>query len=370
MQQRQKGFTLVELLVSIAITLIVVAAVMNIYQKSIQVTNNVTANTEMQAELRGALNQLARDLNQAGTGIPIGGIPIPSAGSGGTNPNFGCDFIKCYFAANNSFTQGVLYRVTPANSVGPTLLESNDAIIITYLDPTVNWVICAASPCAANPPPATTQTLATDGSTMTMPAGTTPVLNDPQFGLNIGDTLLLQNSIGSAVGVVTNYVAATRVISFAALDPLNMNQPSATAGNIKALRYNPLPGSAPYYPAVSVRRVMMITYFIQTINTPQGTDTQLMRQVGASTPVPVADHIEDLQFTYDIFDTNTSTLRVALPDAAIPGTPPTPVPNQIRKINITMTVRSPLRNAQGRYDHLSYTTSIGPRNLSFHDRYN
>jgi hypothetical protein len=33
-------------------------------------------------------------------------------------------------------------------------------------------------------------------------------------------------------------------------------------------------------------------------------------------------------------------------------------------------VRSPRPNAQGVYDHFSLTTSIGPRNLSFHDRYN
>jgi hypothetical protein len=83
----------------------------------------------------------------------------------------------------------------------------------------------------------------------------------------------------------------------------------------------------------------------------------------------VADHIEDLQFTYDVFDTNTSTLTTALPDAAT-GTPPVPVPNQIRKVNVTMSVRSPRPNERGVYDHYSLTTSIGPRNLSFRDRYN
>ena len=199
--------------------------------------------------------------------------------------------------------------------------------------------------------------------------GTTPALNASDVGLNVGDVLLLQNSTGAAVGVVTNYVAATGVISFANLDPLNMNQSGATAGNIKSLEISQVPGAAPYYPAITVSRVMMITYFIQQITTPNGPDTQLMRQVGARTPTPVADHIEDLQFTYDVFDTNTSTLTAALPDAAV-GSPAVAVPNQIRKINITMSVRSPRPNAQGGYDHFSLTTSIGPRNLSFHDRYN
>jgi hypothetical protein len=350
-------------MIAIAVMLVVMAAATSLYQKSVQVSTIVTQQAEMQTELRGAANQLARDLNQAGTGIPIGGIPMPSATAvapnpaTGTDPKFACDFTKCYITVGNTFTQGVLYKVTPANGVGPNVLQASDAIIITYKDPTLTWTV----PGVPLPLPATTQVAAADGSTITMPAGTTPPLDDPAVGLNVGDVLLLQNSIGAAVGVVTNFVAASRVISFTNLDPLNINQSGATAGNIKSLN---VPGSA-----TTVSRVMMITYFIQQITTPNGPDTQLMRQIGARTPTPVADHIEDLQFTYDVFDTNTSSLTAALPDAAI-GSPATPVPNQIRKINVTISVRSPRPNAQGVYDHLSLTTSIGPRNLSFHDRYN
>ncbi|MGZ4790169.1 MAG: hypothetical protein ACXVZX_16750, partial [Terriglobales bacterium] len=87
------------------------------------------------------------------------------------------------------------------------------------------------------------------------------------------------------------------------------------------------------------------------------------------TPTPVAEHIEDVQFTYDVFDDSSNQLTVNLPDAAT-GNPPIPKPNQIRKINMTITARSSRPNAQGNYDRLTVTTSIGPRNLSFHDRYN
>ena len=354
---KQKGFTFIELMIAIAVMLVVLAAATSLYQKSVQVSTMVTQQSEMQTEVRAASNQLARDLNQAGTGIPIGGIPIPSAASGGTNPLFACDSTKCYITAGNFFTQGVLYKVTPANGVGPNVVQPSDAIIITYVDPGLNWNAY------------TTGVGAIDGSTITMPAGTTPPLNDPAVGLSVGDVLLLQNANGAAAGVVTNYDAASGVISFDNLDPLNMNQSGATGGNIKSLEISPVPAANPYYPATTVSRIMMITYFIQQITTPSGPDTQLMRQIGARTPTPVADHSEDLQFTYDVFDTNTSTLTAALPDAAI-GSPAKPAPNQIRKVNITISVRSPRPNAQGVYDHLSLTTSIGPRNLSFHDRYN
>jgi prepilin-type N-terminal cleavage/methylation domain-containing protein len=354
---RQKGFTFVELMIAIAVTVTVMIAAMSLYQKSVQVSAVVTQQSEMQNELRAAMNQLARDLNQAGTAVPIAGISIPSAATG-TNPKFACDFTPpCYITAGNRFTQGMLHKVNPANGVGPNVLQPTDAIIITYKDPTLNWTAYQ------------TQTGTVSGNRITMPAGTTPPLNDPAVGLVVGDVLLLQNTNGARVGVVTNFDNGTRQVNFANGDPLNMNQSAATGGNIKSLEFSPVPGAAPYYPWITVSRLMMVTYFISQINTPSGPDTRLMRQVGARTPIPVADHIEDLQFTYDVIDSDTSVPTTGLPDAAV-GTPPTPVPNQIRKINITMTVRSPRRNAQGQFDHYTLTTSIGPRNLSFQPRYN
>src|SRR4051812_30746159 len=118
MRRRQQGFTIVELMIAIAVTLIMMTAAMMIYQRSVQVSGVVTNRAEMQAELRAASDQIARDLNQAGTGIPIGGIPIPSAATGGADPLIGCDANQCYLTA--SMTTGVLYKVIPGNSLGPT----------------------------------------------------------------------------------------------------------------------------------------------------------------------------------------------------------------------------------------------------------
>jgi len=363
--KNERGFTIVELMVAIAVTLILMAAAVSVYQKAVQVATITNEQSDMQTELRGAMNQLTRDLNQAGTGIPVGGIPIPSSSTGGSNPMFACDASICYISSGNSFTQGVLYKVTPANGVGANILQASDAIIITYLDsllsPLANPAACSP---ACNWSSSTTTTLASNGSTVTMPTGLSPAMNDAANGLNVGDVMMLQNSVGSAVGVITAYDASSRIITFASGDPLAINQPTASAGNIKALK------SGATYPAVTVSRVMMITYFIRPIvSAGVVVDSQLMRQIGGRTPTVVADHIEDLQFTYDVFDTNTSTLTAALPDAAT-GSPAVAVPNQIRKINVSMTVRSPRPNAQGKYDHFTLSTSIGPRNLSFQDRYN
>ncbi|MGZ4817481.1 MAG: PilW family protein [Terriglobales bacterium] len=356
-EKNQSGFTLVEVMVGVVVMLTILAAIALIFQKAVQTTQLVHSRTEVTGELRAAVNQISRDLNQAGTGIPLGGIPIPSAATGGANPTFGCDFTQCYLSTNNSFTQGTLYKVTPGFQAGPTNTEITDAIVIAYLDPNLNWT--------AYP----TNVVADDGSSLTMPAGTTPVLADPSVGLNVGDLLLMQNTNGSAVGLVTTYDPPTGVITFANLDPLNINQPAAPVGNIKALRFNPVPAVGPKYPALTVSRIMLITYFLQQVNTPDGVDTRLMRQVGARTPVPVAEHIEDLKFTYDLVNDTTGTVAVSLPDAAT-GTPALPKPNQIRKINLTITARSLRANSYGALDRMTISTSIGPRNLSFHDRYN
>ena len=362
MRRGQQGFTIVELLIAIAVTLVMMMVAMMIYQRSVQVSGVVTNRAEMQAELRAASDQLSRDLNQAGTGIPIGGIPIPSAATGGTDPFFGCDAKTCY--VKTLMSTGVLYKIVPGNSLGPTTTEPTDAIVITYMEPlAVDPNDPNASGTAPNWSSYTTQDISSDGTVLTMPKTTTPKIDDPVFGLVLGDILLLQAGGASALGVVTNFDGPNYTITFNPKDPFNLNQPNAPVGNIAALKVN---GA---YPPTTVSRIMMITYFIDQFNTPNGPDYRLMRQVDARTPTPVAEHIEDVQFTYDVFDDSTNQLTVNLPDAAT-GNPPVAKPNQIRKINITITARSSRPNAQGSYDRLTVTTSIGPRNLSFHDKYN
>lgn len=176
---RQKGFTFIELMIAIAVMLVVMAASVSLYQKSVQVSTTVNQRSDMQSELRAAMNQLTRDLNQAGAGIPLGGIPIPTAPSG-TNPKFACDSTKCYITPNNYFTQGLLYKITPANGVGPALLQPSDAIIITYLDPVLSPL---ADPTKCSPDcnwsTKTTTTVDANGISLRMPTPAVPATRRP-----------------------------------------------------------------------------------------------------------------------------------------------------------------------------------------------
>jgi prepilin-type N-terminal cleavage/methylation domain-containing protein len=347
----EKGFTLVELLVAMAVTLIILVAALLLFSNSMQTSNLTLKRSEVETEARAALNQITRDLSQAGTGVPLNGIAIPSAGTGGANPNFACDATGCYTGLDAAYTQGLLYKVTPGNKIGPNISEASDAIKIVYVDPTLNWAAFQAA------------TIAVNGSSLTMPAATAPAVTNPAVGITPGDIILLQNVYGSAIGVAT--AVAGQAITFGG-DPLNINQVAAAAGNIKSLA---TPGSNPVtYPATQVSRLMMVTYFIQTFVGANGPDARLMRQVGSHPPVPVAEHIEDLKFTYDVVDPITNALTANSPDA-VTGNPPVAQPNQIRKININITSKAIRTDVGGQVQRINLTTSVGPRNLSFRDRY-
>ena len=370
-QQIRRGFSIVELLIAMAITGVVMAGAVTLYQKSLQVSSIVTSRAELQSELRGAMNQIARDLNQAGTGIPASGVPVPTTATGGINPKFACDASGCYIGAGNTFTKGVVYKVTPANNIGVTTSEATDALVITYMDPIAPAGDLNSSATGLDWSPYPTTNITDTGDSLTMPAGTTPALNDPQKGLVLGDLLLMQNDKGSAMAVVTGFNAASGQISFAVNDPLKLNQPAspAVSGTLASLAISPTPAVGPHYKPTTVSRIMMITYFVR--RDPVDGHLMLMRQVNARPPTPVAEYIEDLQITYDAIDdsTNPATLVANLPTAAV-GTPATSKPNQIRKVNLIVTARSPQLNANGQYDRMSITTSVGPRNLSFGDKYN
>jgi type II secretory pathway pseudopilin PulG len=351
-RQPELGFTMVELLITLAVTIVIVGGAILVFTNSAQSSTRSLKYSEIQTEARAALSQITRDLSQAGTGVPLNGIPIPSLAAGGANPNFACDATQCYTAGNLPFTQGLLYKVTPGNAIGPTISEPSDAIKVVYVDPTLNWSAVSTAAIASN------------GGSLTMPAATVPAVNDPALGITPGDVILLQNVYGSAVGLVT--AVAGQTISFG-VDPLNINQLNAPSGNIKALG---TPGTNPLtYPATQVSRLIMVTYFIQPFAGPNGPDARIMRQIGSHPPIPIAEHIEDLKFTYDVVDPVTNALTANSLDASL-GAPAVSQPNQIRKVNISVTARAVRREATGDFLRINLTTSVGPRNLSFRDRYN
>jgi hypothetical protein len=303
------------------------------------------ARAEMQQDGRAAMNSIMRDLSLAGTGMPIGGVQLPT-GIGSSASRFACAAGKC-FLKNNSFPANHMFAVLPDANDASIQRGSADAITVAYVDSSLSLGTAASI----------------------TPAGSQVVLADVTK-LNVGDLILLNNVHGSAIGFITGIDQGANSVNFANADPFNINQPGAANGNIAALK-DPAPATT--YPPTTVSRLSLVSYFLQQSAGPDGTmgtdddRWQLMRQVGSLAPTPVIDGVENVQFSYDIFDD----------DAANPGgtlktnnKTANGSPGLIRKINVALSVRSARKVQVTRnFSRMTLVGAVSPRNLSFQDRY-
>ena len=349
---KQNGFSLIEALVAIFIGAIILGIASTLVIKGMQMTEMILVRAELQQDGRAAVNSIVKDLSLAGTSMPVGGIQLPT-GNGAGGSLHGCALGTCYLK-NTTFPNNHLYYAFPDPGDNDVQQGTPDAITLAYADKSIDL-----------------------GNVVTLPTGFADInasgsqvqLVNNVASVKIGDLVMLTNVHGSAVGMVTNVIPATNSLIFANSDPLNINQPSAANGNIAALKD---PGTN-NYPATTASRILLISYYLQQKPGPDGvfgTDDdswQLMRQVSGHPPSPVMDGVENIQFSYDLYDDTAnnpgSTLNTDTKGAN--GTP-----NLIRKVNLVLNVRSPRRVGPGQtFTRLTLAVSVSPRNLSFRDRY-
>jgi hypothetical protein len=152
-------------------------------------------------------------------------------------------------------------------------------------------------------------------------------------------------------------------VAFSNADSLQFNQNAATSNDLKQMAT--AAGTAGTAVGVNATRIWSITYFLDNTTTP-GTPT-LMRLVNARVPVPVAENVADLRFTYDTYD-STGALLNATGDGGMGLATPIS-PSLIRTINLAhLTMRSQLQGKEG-YQSMDIQTSVSARNMSFTDRY-
>src|SRR5271170_1385928 len=80
--RREKGFSLIELLVAMVIMTIIVGAAVSALVQAQNTTNAIAQEAGTQENIRAGMHFLVRDLMQAGEGIPVSGISIPSTAAG------------------------------------------------------------------------------------------------------------------------------------------------------------------------------------------------------------------------------------------------------------------------------------------------
>jgi hypothetical protein len=342
--KKEQGFSTVEILMSSAITLIILSSVLSLLNSSIGHTKKTTQMTDLEQNLRAGMNFVVQDFIGAGWGIPTGGIPIPS-GDGSTPVNRpgppGTSLV---------FDYTMIPAVTPGAGLGPgDDGRTTDMVNILYADSllTLNQFPLAS--------------IASNGSTATVNDGT-PILGivNP---IRPGNLIAFSNAQGNTVQCVTR--VSGQMMYFEAGDPFNLNQPGASQGSITQLRSDNGDGDEDYhdgaFPLTTATRVWLATFYLDFTTNPQM--PRLIRRVNFNAGEPVALVLDNFQLTYDLVDGITNPTNIDTPTE--PNSP-----NQIRKVNLLLSGRSssPIENSE-EYLHHTLTTQISLRSLSFIDRY-
>ncbi len=336
----ERGFTLMELLIASAITLVVLAGAMTTFEESRRIIDTSTRVVDTGQNLRASANLLVRDLMQTGRNIPTSGIPVPTGNGIAAILRplpLGAGGVVRTLPAGTTSMAGVI----PGATLGPTLnAVVTDAVSVLYDDPTL----------ALNAWPLTS--VAADGSSAVVdnrtPIGAAATAVAP------GDLIMFNNAVGYAVQQVTSVVGQTMFFATSG-DAFGFNQRTATSGSIMQIR------TGATFPPTSATRVLMLTYYIDSVTVPA--NPRLVRRINFRAPQIIAGNIDNLQLSYDVVDGVTNPVNQKTPVA--PNTP-----QQIRGVNLFLTARgTPLQRPTGNSVRNGLATKVSLRSMSFMDRY-
>jgi prepilin-type N-terminal cleavage/methylation domain-containing protein len=370
----QRGFSLLELLVASSIGLTVVLVMTSLFKTGMDATMRVTQRAETQQNLRAAIELMTKDISLAGAGLPSGGLQLTT---GGGSSLYACNQIgTCYITGNTypnngAGTPNYMFPLIPGFATG----VQNGAVIPAapgQINSSITSIYCDYNFPLSNFtftfPSSTTANVAVNNGLITPNNILAP------GGLQVGDLLMFlvatpgNGTTSSGTSLVQNAAVVAEItgipnnatVNFATGDALNMNQ-TGGANNLAAVAG----AAASAGSQTSVCRLQAVSYFLQvppaggTVQTPR-----LMRQVNGLNAVPVADGIINLQFTYDIIDTNTGTVVANQQNPIGAGQSP----NLIQKVNVWI-MGSSLTTNGNKSQNMYLATSVSTRDMTFCNSY-
>ena len=367
--KQQAGFSILELMVAIAVTLIVVAATLGALTDALHANEGITLLADMTENLRAGMSYMTRDLVLAGEGIPTGGISIPFTGDVNTPPN-NTSAAPFWPGPTVGTTFPITYQTIPGVTPGPFMgpghatnplivSAQTDLVTIIYGDTSLplqlNPINSAANPTCLGTIAADGSSITFDGNCANLGVGGTAVLP--------GDLIMLSNAQGNVLQTVTNVNGLT--LTFLPGDAFNLNGRQDAQGTIGQLQTPPCPPTpcSGVFPPTTATRIWMITYYLDDNVDPQR--PQLMRRVNFRQPQPVGEVLEDLQVSYDVADGTPN------PPASIKNPIWPDYPAQIRKVNLYLAGRSDAPYSQTKtYFRNNLLTQITLRSMAFVPRYN
>lgn len=351
----QAGFSLIEMTITVAVMLVVTAAIASLVNSSISIATATYELTDAQESLRTAQEIINRDLMNAGDGLRnMANIPVTKT------------FVQNYLAINPV--------VDPALAVTVT----NLGILTTDNDVPANRIVFGPNPAVATNPLVFVRSspVLTDRQTILAidpdftpigllapaidPTGTTITIADADRArFTAGEIYFLTSAVGGTFGTVTavtNIAGPNSTLTFAQGaangDTFGLNV-TGVGGRI-----NSIATSAGVALATSLQRMRIIHYYINS-------DGMLMRRVfgvkGAGfRESAIADHVVSVQFVYSLApDDNGNIVQ--------PVTRLTTLDQQIavRQVEVTVTVETPHALQKGLRQSMSMTTSTSVRNMQF-----
>ena len=312
MIHRNDGFSLIEALVAVALTLVVLAAGFGIFRSVTHSGSAASHVYEITADTQAALNLIRRDLQKTSS-IPETGIPLAAAGDGekywkGEECLGECsrELVKSdYYDYTIPDDSTILLVGTPTtdrssivsdyvfDAVTPTKVNGRDALIIIYEDDFANNISAGT-------------TLSASGYTnFTLSSGVNNVLRN---SIRDGDFISLRtgpdNPDSDGLPVLQRVTCGSSCGANITLDSSSdiNNDTRVTDGNLNG--------------NVSVSILRRVTYYLKE----DGNNTVLMRQVNSRPAEKIVSGVRDFNLSYDIIELDASGLSfVTSPDATDPA---------------------------------------------------
>jgi len=362
-KRKLDGFTLVELMIAMGVVMVILYAAVQAFRDASQTNQVVTQNADMADNLRTGLNLIQTDLQQAGSGIPTGGIPIPFTSNNSTTSPCGTTpaINRPKLGGTTTFPQcnATLPSVEPGYMLGPPITAPDasagttsnptsitDEITVIYADNEgldARPINAAASTNPSNPGcpngsltvNGTTVTAVFDGTTLNSQGNYNCVnFNKQGIAISVNDLIMFSSPTGGiALLAVTGISGQT--LTFAKGDPYDLNGRTETQGTINYLASgtgctgSTLANSC--FANTTATRVWMVSYYLDNTTSPPY--VRLIRQLGMNSPTPVGETLENLQFTYNFIDGSTNPSNQ-------PQVPTGDSESQIMLVNVTLAARS------------------------------
>jgi prepilin-type N-terminal cleavage/methylation domain-containing protein len=353
------GFTLTELMMAMALSLLLFALAFSVAQQLFNTADIVGSMSDVNQNLRAAVNMVSRDLAQAGQNIPLGGIPLPYGGSA-TGINRPGPVTQTFTTSGSSLYLPVLtpgYGQGRAQGSGANVIDT-DVVTIIGVNQFSGFNQTAVNTTTSAP------TIAAGAATIT-------VSTTAAGYIVAGNLVMLTNANSSCLLAVSSVNTSTGVITFThgdtTNDTLGVNQfptlsgsgaitAGPTSGTILQLETaTTKSGTTTYsWPVVlTAYPITMTTYYLDTSN-----PGRLMKQIIMATAQPVALGI------------NVMTINYTCSSGTSPTRNPSS-PSSVQKVAVTMIGETDHQNhANAQWYSRSVTNAVAVQNLDFYNKFN